>query len=865
MGNDLTQNNYAKKDRSLTATGIVIAVIVILLVSAFFSINSVLRQRSLSRVEEGADTVIEEVTSKLARDSRILNAAAEIISQADNFDPEATREVMMTLAPLLETMQIRVLMPDDSLLTLGETVINPTDGSGISFAEEAPLGEHVSNRQKSLTSGKPVLRHYVPIVQNGQVAALLYGVTELSTLENSLNIDNIYNASASVYIIDARTGDFILDTWHDELLNIADYDGSDRETKGDTTWDDYLDDLTSLESGYVVFRTSRMDDWEYMYYAPAGINEWSIAVSVPEKEAFASVYAVQRVCLVLGLLMAVTIILYYLWVRRNAAEIMNRAVEQAVMAEKLQKAEAADRAKSVFLSNMSHDIRTPMNAIIGFTTLAETNIDNKERTQEYLKKILSSSNHLLSLINDILDMSRIESGKLNIEEKECSISDIFKDMRNIIQPQMQSKQLNFFMDTVDVVDEDIYCDKLHVNQVLLNLLSNAIKFTPAGGTIALTVRQKPRAPKGYGSYEIRVKDTGIGMSDEFIRHIFEPFERERNSTVSGIQGTGLGMAITKNIVDTMGGTIEVKSEQGKGTEFVINIDFRLQTEPQKIEIVEELQGMRALVVDDSFDTCDSVTKMLTQIGMRSEWAMHGKEAVLRARQAYEMGDEYHVYIIDWFLPDLGGLEVVRQIRSIVGEGAPIIIVTAYDWTAIEDEARAAGVTAFCNKPIFLSELRDILLSATCSSVSMQQEKESLIPGLSDQLKGTRLLLTEDNELNREIAVELLTDSGFVVDTAEDGTIAVEKVKNSEPGYYGLILMDIQMPKMNGYEATKAIRALDSPVLANIPIVAMTANAFEEDRRQALECGMNAHIAKPIDVEKLLEVITGILNQNKISG
>ena len=282
MGNDLTQNNYAKKDRSLTATGIVIAVIVILLVSAFFSINSVLRQRSLSRVEEGADTVIEEVTSKLARDSRILNAAAEIISQADNFDPEATREVMMTLAPLLETMQIRVLMPDDSLLTLGETVINPTDGSGISFAEEAPLGEHVSNRQKSLTSGKPVLRHYVPIVQNGQVAALLYGVTELSTLENSLNIDNIYNASASVYIIDARTGDFILDTWHDELLNIADYDGSDRETKGDTTWDDYLDDLTSLESGYVVFRTSRMDDWEYMYYAPAGINEWSIAVSEPD-------------------------------------------------------------------------------------------------------------------------------------------------------------------------------------------------------------------------------------------------------------------------------------------------------------------------------------------------------------------------------------------------------------------------------------------------------------------------------------------------------------------------------------------------------------------------------------------------------
>ncbi len=860
MSRNAAQEESAQKDKSLTATGIVISIIVILLLSTYFRINSVLRQRSLDRLEESANTAIEEVVSKLERDSRILNAAADIISQTDNLDIDATLEIIQSVNPLLETMNVRVLLPDDRILTGDGKILDTSEISHISFAEEAPLGEHISNRTYNLSTGQPILRHFVPIIQDGETVALLYGITDLASLPGSLNVDYLYNSSAYIYIIDTRSGDFLMDTWHDTLGNISDFSASSgsRETKGDKTWEEYTADLLNMNSGFVIYRTPDTDSWEYMYYAPIGVNKWSIAVDVPEKEAFASVFAVQNVYIWLGILMAITVILYYLWMRRNAKQVTEQAVEHATLTEKLHKAEAADRAKSAFLSNMSHDIRTPMNAIIGFTTLAQTSLDNRERMQEYLKKILSSSNHLLSLINDILDMSRIESGKLNIEEKPYSISDIFRDMRNIIQTQMDSKQLNFFMDTVDVVDEEIYCDKLHVNQVLLNLLSNAIKFTPAGGTVALTIRQKPRAPKGYGSYEIRVKDTGIGMSPEFIEHIFEPFERERTSTVSGTQGTGLGMAIAKNIIDTMGGTIELHSEQGKGTEFIINLDLRLQAEPQKAEIVQELQGLHALVVDDSFTTCDSVTKMLRQIGMRSEWVLHGKEAVLHARQAYELGDEYHAYIIDWLLPDLSGLEVVRQIRSIVGDSAPIIIVTAYDWTTFEEEARAAGVTAFCNKPIFLSELRDILITSTGKTHSAPQPDP--IPDLSIHFKGARLLLTEDNELNREIAEEILTNNGFIVETAEDGTIAVEKVKNSAPGYYSLVLMDIQMPKMDGYDATRAIRALDDPLLAGIPIVAMTANAFEEDRRQALECGMNAHIAKPINVEKLLEILSNILKE-----
>ena len=841
------------KEKSLTATIIMIVVLSVLFVTAYFQSSSIIRQRSLSRMEEGVNTVIEEITGKLSRDSKILNSAANILSTAESFNTETMKEAMTAFSPLMETMKMNILMPDD-------TVISPSgntfDGSNsISFEKEAPLGEHVSNRMTSIIDGNIlVLRHFVPIIKNGETVALLYGTTRLSELPKVMNIDNIYNASASVFIIDTENGDFIMDTWHKSLGNIKDF--KTRKTRGQGSWDNNLQKLMNRETGYIEYKSQKANEWTYLYYSPAKINQWTIAVSVPEKEAFQSVYAIRRVWLIIASLAVIAVAIYYLWVRKNAKLAVSKAVEQAVLEEKLQKAEAAERAKTMFLSNMSHDIRTPMNAIIGFTTLAETNIDNKERVQDYLSKILSSSNHLLSLINDILDMSRIESGRLNIEEKECSISDIFKDMRNIIQTQMQQKQLDFFMDTIDVIDEDIYCDKLHVNQVLLNLLSNAIKFTPAGGSVSLTIKQKQGAPKGYGAYEIRVKDTGIGMSKEFVKHVFSPFERERTSTVSGIQGTGLGMPITKSIVETMGGTIEVETEQGKGTEFIINLEFRLQSESKQIHPIRELQGLRALVVDDNFDTCDSVTKMLMQIGMRSEWTLHGKEAVLRAKQAIEIGDEYYAYILDWALPDLGGIEVARQIRSLAGENIPIIILTAYDWSAIEDEAREAGVTAFCNKPIFMSELRDTLASVI-SNANLPQ-KEPILPDTSEELKGKRLLLVEDNDLNLEIAQEILTESGFLVETAQDGTIAVDKVKNSKPGYYDLILMDVQMPIMNGYEATKAIRELDNKELADIPIIAMTANAFDEDVKLSMEAKMNGHLAKPIDVNKLMETLQEIL-------
>ena len=574
------------------------------------------------------------------------------------------------------------------------------------------------------------------------------------------------------------------------------------------------------------------------------------------KDNFFKVMLISSIAVAVVLL---TILMLLQKARKAEAAARKAASDTQELNAKLQvaveKAESANRAKSTFLSNMSHDIRTPMNAIIGFTTLALSNIDDTDRVKDYLGKTLASSNHLLSLINDVLDMSRIESGKIHLEEVEVNLSDVLHDLKTIVSGQIYAKQLELYMDAMDVTDEDVYCDKTRLNQILLNLLSNAIKFTPAGGTVSVRVRQLAGQVRGCGQYEFRIKDNGIGMSPEFAQKIFEPFERERTSTVSRIQGTGLGMAITKNIVDMMGGTIEVQTAQGKGTEFTVCVPMRAQTEQRPVEKITELEGLKALVVDDDFNTCDSVTKMLVKVGMRAEWTLSGKEAVLRARQSIEMSDVYHAYIIDWRLPDMNGIEVTRQIRSL-HDDTPIIILTAYDWSDIEVEAKAAGVTAFCAKPMFMSDLRETLMSALGQKPADAVQR--LLPEKNADFKGKHILLVEDNELNREIAQEILREYGFLVDSAENGAVAVEKVSTAAPGSYDLVLMDVQMPIMDGYTATRKIRALDDPARAKLPILAMTANAFDEDRRNALESGMNGFLSKPIVIDDLVQELRKIL-------
>ncbi len=536
---------------------------------------------------------------------------------------------------------------------------------------------------------------------------------------------------------------------------------------------------------------------------------------------------------------------------RNVDDVVaHEKQQQNQLREALEAAQHASAAKSTFLSNMSHDIRTPMNAIIGFATVALRHLDNTEQVKDSLEKVLAAGNHLLRLINDILDMSRIESGRLQLHEQECNLSELIHNLVDMNQAQIRAKQLDFYVDTYMVQDEDIYADPLKLNQILINLMSNAIKYTPSTGKVSLRILQHPEETPGYATYEFVVKDNGLGMTEEFLKHIFEPFEREASTTRTGIEGTGLGMAITKNIVDMMGGTITAESEKGKGSEFRVCLRFRLQPEKDRPDHMEELAGLRVLVVDDDFHTCESVSNMLEDLGMCCEWTISGREAVCRAQKACNDLAPFHTYLIDWLMPEQNGIETARQIRRVAGAEVPIIILTAYDWSDMEEEARAAGVTAFCSKPLFKSDLVAALWKAhQCLPAEEPHEEWTSL-----DFTGKRVLLVEDNELNREIATEILEESGFTVESVPDGSDAVQKMEEVEEWHYDIILMDIQMPIMDGYEATRTIRSLNRTDTKTIPIFAMSANALEEDREKALASGMNEHIAKPFDVDKFLEML-----------
>ncbi len=572
------------------------------------------------------------------------------------------------------------------------------------------------------------------------------------------------------------------------------------------------------------------------------------------------VYVIIAAAFIFAFILAIVLLIWRTSVQKrlqtDIAEATKELASKTAELEKaLEAADSANRAKTTFLNNMSHDIRTPMNAIIGFTALATTHLDNKERALDYLDKISQASNHLLSLINDILDMSRIEAGKVTIEEHPANLPEILQGLRNIIQSDIHAKHMELFIDIIDVSCEDVYCDKLRINQILLNLVSNAIKFTNSGGTVSILVKQKPSEKSGYAVYEFCVRDNGIGMNEEFVKTIFEPFTRERSTTVSGIQGTGLGMAITKTIVDMMGGTIEVKSKQGEGTEFVIDLELRMASESSGVGMIKELIGFRSLVVDDDLVSCQSVASMLRHIGMRAEWTISGREAVVRAEEAEDLEDPFHVYIIDWSMPDMDGIETVRQIRRVVGEESPIILMSAYDWADIEKEAREAGVTDFISKPLFVSDLHRTLENSLGKRVDEEKPPEQ-----NDySFKGKRILLTEDNELNREIATEILEEAGFDVECAQNGQEACDMISDKHKKY-DLVLMDIQMPVMDGYEATHRIRSMEDKELAEIPIIAMTANAFEEDKKRVLESGMNGYLPKPIDIKKMMKTLGEVLTK-----
>ncbi|MCI8516131.1 MAG: response regulator [Hungatella sp.] len=585
----------------------------------------------------------------------------------------------------------------------------------------------------------------------------------------------------------------------------------------------------------------------HMYCTKMPYSEWYLVTVMPYNTLNATVgqlnhqwgYMVAGSC---GIVLAALLLVFarYFHLTRQQLIELDEARREAV---------EANQAKSEFLSNMSHDIRTPMNAIVGMTAIATANISNTDQVQSCLKKITMSSRHLLGLINDVLDMSKIESGKMTLNVDRVSLREVMENIVNIVQPQIKAKKQEFEVLIRDILAENLCCDSVRMNQVLLNLLSNAIKFTPDGGSIRITVYQEA-SPKGedFVQNHILVEDTGIGMSEEFQKKIFDSFVREDRTRVRKTEGTGLGMAITKYIVDAMEGSIRVHSEEGKGTQFHLILDL------EKALIEEEdmvLPNWNMLVVDDDHMLCESTVQSLKAIGVNAEWTLDGENAIQMVEKRHREHKDYQIVLLDWKLPGIDGIETARQINRILKEEIPIILISAYDWNDIEKEARAAGISGFISKPLFKSTL----FYGLKQHMGVREDviRKTSVGGGEENLQGRRILLAEDNELNWEIAYELLSELGLELDWAENGQLCVDKFIQSEPGSYDAILMDLRMPVMTGYEAARAIRALDRDD-KDIPIIAMTADAFVEDIQKCLDCGMNAHLAKPIDVREVSKLL-----------
>lgn len=583
------------------------------------------------------------------------------------------------------------------------------------------------------------------------------------------------------------------------------------------------------------FRCTPMEHTEWMMISvmPHGVLDEALN-SLGQQRVFSSLLS----C---GIIMCIMLIVYFVYWKYSVHQMKE-------LAEAKEEAQAANRAKSEFLSNMSHDIRTPMNAIIGMVAIAGSNVDNQDKVLECLRKINLSSKHLLGLINDVLDMSKIESGKLTLNIDLVSLREMMESIVSIIQPQVKAKKQSFNVFIQKIQTENIYADSVRLNQVLLNLLSNALKFTPEGGDITVTVAQED-SPKGetYVRTHFWVKDTGIGMTKEFQQKVFESFVREDNARVRKVEGTGLGMAITKYIVDKSEGSIELESETDKGTEFHVTFDFE-RGESSAEEMI--LPKWEVLVVDDDEELCHSAADSLNEIGVHAEWALDGPTAIDMTEKRHIQHRDYYVVLLDCKMPEMDGIATAREMRRRIGDDVPILLMSAYDWDDVEGEARAAGISGFISKPLFKSTLYHSL-----KPFAEQDIQDVDLPAEPQMdFSGKRLLVAEDNELNWEIANEILSSVGFVLEWAENGAICVEKFTAAQPGYYDAILMDLRMPEMNGLDATRSIRAMEREDAGQIPIIAMTADAFSDDVKACLDCGMNGHVAKPLNIPELLRLL-----------
>lgn len=721
-------------------------------------------------------------------------------------------------------------------------------GEEVKVTDPEPFLKSLSSNKKKIavgtdSSGDEIVLMGIPAsyqMENETPSIALVAGIPVSYVKEVLSLDE--NDSLVYSHIIRRDGSFVIRSNSAFRENYFERIKAMFEDMDGESAQQYVDELEAAMSAKEKYsRVIKVEnERRHLYCTALPYSEWYLVTVMPYGALSEIVgnlnnqWAIMAITCCIIVLCALLLVFYkFFKLTKEQFDELEKARQEAV---------SANRAKSEFLSNMSHDIRTPMNAIVGMAAIATANMDNMQQVQSCLKKITMSSKHLLGLINDVLDMSKIESGKMSLNIDQVSLREVMEGIVNIVQPQVKEKNQHFDVFIHDISSENVCCDSVRLNQVLLNFLSNAIKFTPEGGSIHLSMEEEPsNLGEDWVRIHLVVKDSGIGMSEEFQDKIFDSFTREDSMRVQKIQGTGLGMTITKYIVDAMGGKIEVKSEQGKGTEFHVTLDLE-RASVQEEDMV--LPAWNMLVVDDDEQLCRTTASSLKTIGVQADWTLDGESAIQMVEKKHRQHDDYHIILLDWKLPGMDGVKTANEIRKRMGEEIPILIISAYDWSDIEEEARGAGINGFIAKPLFKSTLYYGLRKyAGIAEGSAEKEEES-----AEDFEGRHILLAEDNDLNWEIADELLGELNLCIDRAENGQVCVEMFERSETGFYDAVLMDIRMPVMNGYEATEKIRSLDRED-ADIPIIAMTADAFSEDINHCLACGMNAHIAKPIDIQE----------------
>jgi len=845
-----------KNKTSRVLTGSFVLMFVMCACIFFFLMNR-MAENSRNTTAEISDLYLERISAQIS--SHFQTTMDIKLAQVESIIKTMPPDGKLQGEELAESMRISALAREFKFLALlsEDGSFELILGSQVSIPDTEPFLEDLIKGDKKVAVANipgqemELVLLGVPCeyeMKDGEKSVALVGGIDLEYIYTTLSLDDGDEESYS-YII-RRSGDFVIkngvageNNFYERIYATVKstkdaefYEKSIREAIVNRTL--FADIITTHEGTNCVYVTP-LAYAEWYLVTVMSFNELDHIVQRLDNQRL---YAFSVALLAMFLIFIIVFVLYYRMSKAQLAET-EAARNEAIKANK---------AKSEFLSNMSHDIRTPMNAIVGMTAIATAHADDRNQLMNCLKKITLSSRHLLGLINDILDMSKIESGKMTLNPEIISLRETMESIVSIILPQVKSKHQRFEIFISDILSEKVYCDGVRLNQVLINFLSNAYKFTPEDGEIFFFLKQE-ESPKGdrYVRVHFRVKDSGIGMPPEFQKKIFESFSREDNARVNKTEGSGLGMAISKYIVDTMGGTIELQSEVNKGTEFHVTIDMEKSSER---EADMALPGWKILLVNDKEQMCRETAARLEELAVRCDWALDGSTAMDMVEKCQGQQDAYQIVLFDWGVNEKDGLATAGKIQEKFGEESPLLLVSAYDWSDMVEEARNAGISGFLQKPLFKSTLYYGLLQY----MNPEQKKQEVKGAPREDFRGIRVLLAEDNDLNYEIARELLTSRGMEIEWAENGQICVEMFEKSQPGYYQVILMDVRMPVMSGYEATRKIRSLARPD-AKLPIIAMTADAFSEDVQRCKECGMNDHTSKPIDMDVLTRMLAHYLH------